>query len=180
MLEGPYRAGPWPGLTPNGAAVLLGCAVFLAVGQILVGPPLRPLPDLPLVGGTALLPLAIAARIVKMPGAASATCGAYLLPRAVIGLFQSNLDQPPLLLAPAVVFDVALWALQTHAPRAPHAALAGAAFGLTLSVLEPAFRVFLGADPAVWTGPAVWAAAVITTVVCAVVGTAATARGRAS
>jgi hypothetical protein len=140
------------------------------------------LPDLPLVGGTALLPLAIAVRIVRMPGAASATCGAYLLPRSVIGLFQSNLDQPPLLLVPTIGFDVALWLLGTRAPRlkpAPRAALAGALFGLVLGLIEPPYRVFLGADPATWSGPGVWIAAAITSVVCAAIGTVLSARGRA-
>ena len=183
MLEGPYRAGPWPGLTPSGAAVLLSCAAFLAVGQIMIGPPRQPLPDLPVVGGTALLPLAIAARIVRMPGVATATCGAYLMPRAVISLLQSSLDQPPLLLVPAVGFDLGLWILSSRVPRlrpGPRSALAGAVFGLLLGLLEPAFRVFLGADPAIWNGPVVWVAALITMLVCAGVGTVATARGTAS
>ena len=37
-LRGPYRAGPWPGLTPAGAGVLLGCALLLAGGQLIVAP----------------------------------------------------------------------------------------------------------------------------------------------
>jgi hypothetical protein len=183
MPSGPYRAGPWPGLTPQGAGVLLGCALFLAIGQTMIGPPRQPLPDLPVVGGAALLPLAIAVRIVRMPGAASATCGAYLLPRSVIGLFQSILDQPPLLLVPTVGFEVVLWLLWTRAPRLqafPRAALAGALFGLALGLIEPPYRVFLGADPATWSGPALWLATAITSAVCAAVGTVLSARGTGS
>ena len=39
-----YRDGPWPGLSPAGAAVLLGCALLLAGGQLVVGDPRRRFP----------------------------------------------------------------------------------------------------------------------------------------
>jgi hypothetical protein len=167
-----YRAGPWPGLTPSGAGILLGCAVFLAIGQSIVGVPRQPLPDLPLTGVTALLPLALALRIVQMPGAASAVCGAYLLPRATVALFQTSLDQPPLLLVPTIAFDVLLWLLHTRMPRLrpqPRAVIAGALFGALLASIEPSFRLFLGANPATWSGASVWAAVIATAVACAAI-----------
>jgi hypothetical protein len=176
----PYRAGPWPGLTPSGAGVLLGCAFFLAVGQILIGPPRAPLPDLPAVGLTALLPLALAVRMTQMPGAASGVCAAYLLPRSVIGLFQSSIDQPPLLLVPAMAFDVTLWLLQSRLTAQLRALAAGAIFGVLLGVVEPPFRVLLGADSITWSGPAVLVAAVLTGVVCAATATVLNVRGTAT
>jgi hypothetical protein len=200
---GRYRAGPWPGLTPAGARVLLACAVFLAIGQVLIGPPMRPLPDLAVVGATALLPLLVAVRIVPMPGAASGVCGAYLLPASLISLLQPSIPQPPLLLVPAVAFDLALWLDSSHfaaftevlpwgkpAPaRRPaaiprvttaRAAIAGGVFGLVLATLEPAFRLFLGGDPAIWSGAARWLAIPITALVCAGLATLLSARGTAS
>jgi hypothetical protein len=172
VKSSPYRAGPWPGITPSGAGILVGCAVFLAVGQALVGVPRQPLPDLPLVGLTALLPLALALRILQMPGAASAVCGAYLLPRATIALFQARLDQPPLLLVPTIVFEVLLWLLATRTRRLrpqPRAVIAGALFGALLASIEPSFRLFLGANPATWSGLGVWLAVIATAAVCAAV-----------
>src|SRR5260370_32640221 len=106
---GPYRLGPWPGLTPRGAGVLIGCALLIGLAQTLLGPPGTAVPDLPLLGLTALLPMALATRIVRAPGAASAACGAYLMPRALLSLAQPGLELPPLLLVPAVAFDLALW-----------------------------------------------------------------------
>jgi hypothetical protein len=183
MKRSRYRAGPWPGVTPSGAAVLLACAAFLAIGQALIGTPEKPLPDVSVVGVTALLPMALALRIVQVPGAASAVCGAYLLPRSVIALLQTQLDQPPLLLVPAIVFDIALFVLASREPRvrpAPRALLAGAAFGAILAALEPAFRIFLGADPMTWSGPVIWAAIAATAVACAATATVVNARGTAS
>jgi hypothetical protein len=197
-----YRAGPWPGLTPRGAGLLLGCAVFLAIGQIMVGPPTRPLPDLAVVGVTALLPLVAGARIVEMPGSASAIVGAYLLPASLVSLLVPAVQPPPLLLVPAIAFDLALWLQRAHvtaltelwpgrravrhrrgSPRRPttlRAACAGAAFGLVLALVEPAFRLFLGAPPAVWSAPNLWAATLVTTATCGVLGTLLTARGTAA
>jgi hypothetical protein len=109
MGGGPYRAGPWPGLMPRGAGLLLGCALLLAGGQLVLGNPARPLPDLPVLAALALAPLALATRLSRIPGAASAVCGAYLLPRSVISLLHPSLEPPPLLLVPALVFDVSLW-----------------------------------------------------------------------
>jgi hypothetical protein len=197
---GPYRAGPWPGLTPAGARVLLACAAFLAVGQVLVGPPTRPLPDLAILGATALLPLLIAVRIVRTPGAATAVCGAYLLPASLLSLLRPSIPPPTLLLVPAVAFELALWLEAAHVAqfvplrqpptrRRPsrsgrssraRAVLAGAVFGLTFAIVEPAYREFLGGDPAVWSGPARWAAIPVTTLVCGGLATVLSARGRAS
>jgi hypothetical protein len=201
---GPYRAGPWPGLTPAGARVLLACAAFLAVGQVLIGPPMRPLPDLAVIGATALLPLLVAVRLVRAPGAAMAVCGAYLLPASLVSLLRPSIPPPPLLLVPAAALELTLWLNATHftaftdllprreppiqRPRAAaqgtptrvRAALAGAAFGLTLAIVEPAYQVFLGSDPTLWTGPARWLALPLTAVVCAGLATLLSARGTAS
>jgi hypothetical protein len=104
-----YRAGPWPGLSPAGGMVLLGCALLLAGGQLVVGDPRSPLPDVPLLGVLALLPMALATRLVGAPGAASAVCGAYLLPRALFSLADPSIEPPPLLLVPALAFDASAW-----------------------------------------------------------------------
>jgi hypothetical protein len=200
---GPYRAGPWPGLTPAGARVLLACAAFLAVGQILIGPPMRPLPDLAVTGGTALLPLLVAIRLVRAPGAVMAVCGAYLLPASLTSLLRPSIPPPPLLLVPAVAFELALWLngahfaaftdllprrkSPVHRPRAAResptrlrAAFAGAVFGLTLAIVEPAYQLFLGGDPAAWSGQARWAALPVTALVCAGLATLLSDRGTAS
>jgi hypothetical protein len=203
MLEGPYRVGPWPGLTPSGAGVLLGCAVLLAVGQLFVGSPQRPLPDLPVLGIAALLPVVIATRIAWTPGAASAVCGAYLMPRTLLSLAHPALELPPLLLVPSLAFDLALWlsasdltrALQSW-PRRPHprwkrspptvrspgrarAVLAGAAFGLVLSLVEPPYALLLGADSAAWSGIQLWLGGALTVIACAAVASLS-ARGTTS
>jgi hypothetical protein len=186
--------------------MVLACAGFLAVGQVLIGPITRPLPDLPLLGVTALVPLAVAERIVRVPGAASAACGAYLLPRSLVSLLVPALPQAPLLLVPTIIFDLVIWLDASHFFTAlvdalpsrlgvrrppkrksttvtfsrPRALLAGGAFGLILSLVEPSYQLFLGGDPATWSGPAVWVAAVATTLVCAPLATIVTVRGRAS
>ena len=203
VSAGPYRSGPWPGLTPRGAVVLLGCAVLLGVAELLVGEPRRALPDLPLLGALALLPMATAVRIVSAPGAASAVCGAYLLPRSLVSLLFPEVQPPPLLLAPAIVFDLALWlragdlarawrgmrnrgdpwrrrpAPITRQPTAWRGAAAGALFGLTLALVEPAYALLLGGDAANWSGAQLWSAGVATIAACAVVG-AITGRGGAA
>src|SRR6185312_14653232 len=116
-----------------GAGLLLACAAFLAIGQILVGPPRQPLPDLPVVAATALVPLAIATRLVGMPGAAVAVCGAYLLPASLVSLLFGEQAQPPLLLAPAFAFDLGLWLDHSRLPlkaglNRGRAVIAGALF----------------------------------------------------
>jgi hypothetical protein len=198
-----YRVGPWPGLTPRGAAILLACAVFLAIGQVMVGPPGSPLPDLPVLGVTALLPLVVGARILRTPGSASAIAGVYLLPASLVSLLMPSIQPPPLLLVPAVAFDVGLWLQPAHlvalaglwpgraSPGRRHrvpalqltrlrAVAAGAVFGLVLALIEPPFRLFLGAQPAVWSAPELWLATVVTTAACAALGTLLTARGTAA
>jgi hypothetical protein len=198
---GPYRAGPWPGLTPAGAGVLLGCALLLAGGQLIVAQPSRPLPDLPILAVCAFAPLVLATRLTNSPGAAAAVCGAYLLPRSVLSLFDPGLEPPPLLLVPALVFDIGLWIStadlanllnvwpgRRHAwrrrkrsPRQPgsvRASLAGGLFGVTLAALEPPFVVLLGADPATWSGPAVIAAAAVCTAMCTLLGLGPPGGGR--
>jgi hypothetical protein len=183
--------------------LLLACAAFLAVGQVLIGPALRPLPDLAVIGATALLPLLVAVRIVRAPGVAMAVCGAYLLPASLVSLLWPSIPPPPLLLVPAVALELALWLNTTHfaaftdllprrkapvsRPQAAHrtptrvrAVLAGAVFGLTLAIVEPADQLFLGSNPALWTGPARWLALPVTALVCAGLATLLSARGTAS
>jgi len=171
---------------------------------LLIGPLTRPLPDLPVLGLTALMPLAIAERIVRAPGAATAVCGAYLLPRATLSLLVPTIPPPPLLLVPAVAFDLGLWLDASHfdamvdmlprrlrtwrVGRKPSTAqfsrgrplVAGAVFGLVLALVEPAYQVFLGADPRVWSGPSIWIAAIATTLICGGLATVITVPGRAS
>jgi hypothetical protein len=197
-----YRAGPWPGLTPRGAGILLACAAFLAIGQIMVGPPAKPLPDLAVVGATALFPMLVGLRIVRTLGAGSAVCGVYLLPASTVSLLLPGVAPPPLLLVPAIVLDLALWLepadlksvadllpgvhlrrrvpVRAWQPTTARVAMAGAAFGLVLSLVEPPFRILLGADPAVWSGPPLWVGVVATTAVCAAIATLLTARGTAA
>jgi hypothetical protein len=168
----------------------------------MVGPPATLLPDLPVLGVTALLPLVVGARIVRAPGTASAIAGVYLLPASLVSLLVPSVPPPPLLLVPAIAFDLALWLEPAHLAnlaelwpgRAPgprrrvptgqattlRAACAGGVFGLVLAVIEPPFRLFLGAQPAVWSAPELWLATLVTTATCAVLGTLLTARGRAA
>jgi hypothetical protein len=51
----------------------------------------------------------LATWLVRMPGAASAVSGAYLLPRTLLSVIDPGLPLPPLLLIPAMVFDVLVW-----------------------------------------------------------------------
>jgi hypothetical protein len=192
--------------------MVLACAGFLAIGQVLIGPISKPVPDLTVLGVTALVPLALAERILRVPGSATAACGAYLLPRSLISLLVPSIAQPPQLLVPTIVFDLVLWLDASHlyalrdairdalptrlrfwgahgtqaaAPSSvpftrTRALLGGGAFGLVLSLVEPSYEMFLGGDPVLWTGPLVWVATVLTTLVCAAVATILTVRGRAS
>jgi hypothetical protein len=101
----------------------------------------------------------------------------------MIALLQSRLDQPPLLLVPAIAFDLALWQLASRAPHLqPNArtAAAGAVFGALLAAIEPTFRMFLGANPLTWTGPNVWIDVVATAAACAAIAPVVSARGKAS
>jgi hypothetical protein len=192
VIEGPYRLGPWPGLTPKGAGVLLGCALLLAAIELLLGDAQRALPDMAVLGPATLAPLALATRIVKTPGAAAAVCGAYLLPRAVISLVNPSVTLPPLLLIPALAFDIAVWLRADDLKNAwrarqrwrqrkrvdrrigPRRALAaGAVFGLVLAAVEPPFAILLGADPPNWSGPELLLAGVACVLGCAVTGSIA-------
>jgi hypothetical protein len=184
--------------------VLLACAAFLAIGQILVGPPMRPMPDLAVSGATALLPLVVAVRITRFAGAATAACGAYLLPASTVSLLIPSVPPPLLLLVSAVVYDLTLWLrpethlsrlleflprhrtvrqrrpVPAHGTSPRRAAVAGAAFGLALAVVEPPFRVLLGGDASIWSGPSLWVAAAAAALSCAIVGTLLTFRGTAA
>jgi hypothetical protein len=204
MPESRYRAGPWPGLTPTGALILLGCAVLLGLAQTVVGNPHRALPDLPLLAITTLVPLLLGTRIVRAPGAASAVCGAYLMPRTLVSLVEPELEPPPLLLVPALALDLAVWirgadlARLAHAwPRRerrwrkrrgsvqrrldwPRAAFAGGLFGLVLSAVEPPFAILYGADPSQWMPASLALGGGLAVVACALVASMLSARDTAS
>src|SRR5207244_12304024 len=85
MLDGPSRVVPWPGLSPRGGALLLGCALLLGIASAATGDPRGAMPDLPVLGITSLLPMLLATRIVNAPGAASGAFGASLLPGTLRG-----------------------------------------------------------------------------------------------
>src|SRR5438270_10542313 len=206
MLRGPYRVGPWPGLTPTGAFILLGCAVLLAaVAETVVGSPRRALPDLPILAVGTLVPMLLGTHIVRAPGAASAICGAYLMPRTLISLVEPRLEPPPLLLVPAPAFDLALWARAADLARIANAwprredrwrkrprpsrrrrldwwraAFAGGVYGLVLSVVEPPFATLYGADPSSWMPADVRLAGSLAVVGCGLVALSLSGRGTAS
>jgi hypothetical protein len=205
MTRRPLRAGPWPGLRPLGALVLLGCAALIAVGLAPVGEPHQPLPDLVTLAVTTFVPLMLAARALHMPGAAAAACGAYLLPRTLVSLVNPTTELPPLLLVPAVAFELAAWLRPSDVRAATRVwpwrsgarrsregerrprritwrrgIVAGAVFGITLSLIEPPFAMLLGADRATWSGSNLWLAAGLSTVACAALGATLSARGTAS
>jgi hypothetical protein len=205
MLDGPFRVGPWPGLSPRGGAVLVGCALLLGIASAATGDPRRALPDVPLLSIASLLPMLLATRLVNAPGAASGVCGAYLLPRSLISLIDPAIDPPPLLLVSAVAFDLVLWlraadlarvasawprrdaTWRKHPPKPIRqitlwrALCAGAAFGIVLSLVEPPFSVLLGADPSHWTNTDVATAGGVTAVCCALLAAVGlSGRGRAS
>jgi hypothetical protein len=103
ILGGPYRAGPWPGLTLRGALLIVLHAGLLAI----LAETWWPLSVLPLLTITVLM---------RMPGAASAVSGAYLLPRSLLTL-TGALGMAPLLLAPAMAFDLVVWLRADDIPR---------------------------------------------------------------
>lgn len=197
--------GPWPGLTPTGALILLGCAVLLAaMAETVVGSPRLALPDLPMLAVGTLVPMLVGTRIVRAPGAASAICGAYLMPRSLISLVEPNLEPPPLLLVPALAFDLALWVRAADLrrianawpgrerawrkrPRPSHrrldwwrAAFAGGVYGLVLSAVEPPFALLYGAEPSNWMPADVGLAGCLAIVGCGLVALSLSARGTAS
>lgn len=137
----------------------------------------------------------MATRVTRVPGAASAVCGAYLLPRTLLSLFVANLEPPPLFLVPTLAMDAVVWlratdlrALRELLPRQRsawrqrgprtlrelqpvRAAIGGAVYGLVLSAVVPPWAVLLGGtDPATWTGSTVWLGAVAAALVCALEG----------
>jgi hypothetical protein len=119
-----------------------------------------------------------------------------LLPRTLVSLFEPTIGPPPLLLVAALAFDLVAWlstddlrslknvwpgrarAWRKRHRRPRHvslgrAVLAGASFGLGLSIVEPPFAILLGTDPSAWSGSAGWLAAGTCVVVCAVIGSIA-------
>ena len=194
MTHGGYRVGPWPGLTPRGAAALLLAALAMGVAQLLIGPVDGPWPDLAVLGATAFAPLVVATRLTGVPGAAAAVSGAYLLPRTLVSLLEPSIAPPPLLLVPALAYDVSAWLRasdlagvasvwpgranpwrrkRVRQPRrvgTARAAIAGAIFGLVLAAVQPPFAILLGGDPAAWAGVDLWLGSGACVAACAVLG----------
>jgi hypothetical protein len=171
------RAGPWPGLTARGAALVLAHGLLLAALFGLLAAlglglgPATAVAYLGVASAGAAAVLVLAARLTRLPGAAVAAAVAFALPAIGLGLVRGD-SPPPELIAPAMTFELALWVrrddlgglatvwpararqrLWRRRSRAPRsfspgrAALAGAAFGLVLSVLGPPMAVLLGASP---------------------------------
>jgi hypothetical protein len=153
---GPYRDGPWPGLTARGAGLVLAHGVLVAAGQVLVG---GPRPDLIWLCVLTVIPMALATRVVQVPGVASAVAVVYLLPRSLLSLLSPEIALPPPLLVPAVVFDVLAW-LRREDLRMPRnrrhvrtarqvsparLAIAAVAACLVLAIVEPPFAAFFSA-----------------------------------
>ena len=203
--DAPFRWGPWPGLTGRGAAVLLADALLLAGTQWLLGTAeisvadRAALPWLPLVSAGAAGALALAAGLLRMPGAASAAVGVYLLVRSLPSLLLPALAPPPLLWPPTLLLDFVLWLRRDdlerlldawprsradrmrrawrRRPKAGprtfgprRAAVAGALFGVALAVLEPPYDLLLGADPSRWQIEAVAAAVLLSALSAALTG----------
>jgi hypothetical protein len=182
---GPWRSDPWPGLTWRGAALLLACGALLAAGQLMLGVPRRPWPDLVQTAVLSLAPLALATRIVRAAGAASAVCGAYLLPRALLSLLNSSIELPPPLIVPAMLFDLGCWLrrgdLRLPLPRGARwqrkeriarevtgrrAAIGGALYGASLVAAATGFAEFLNPETA-WLSNETALAAGLAGVACA-------------
>jgi hypothetical protein len=164
------------------------------VGQVLLGSTDRPWPDLPLLGLSALVPLVVATRLTGIPGAAAAVCGAYLLPRTLVSLIEPSIDPPPLLLVPAIAYDLSAWlrasdlsglaqmwpgrgsawrrrpSRQRRRIGTVRAACSGALFGLVLALVEPPFAILLGDDARDWAGTALWVASAVCVGICALIG----------
>ncbi|MBI2756017.1 MAG: hypothetical protein HYX52_04820 [Chloroflexi bacterium] len=117
---GPFRSGPWPGLTPAGARLVLALAGGLGGTQLVLGAPevdiaaRAAFPWLPLAALGSLFILALAGRILPEPGVLSAVAGAYLLPRTLVSYLVPEVA-PPLALWPAAfALDVCLWLRREH------------------------------------------------------------------
>jgi hypothetical protein len=142
------------------------------------------LPYVPLAAVLSVAALVASARLLPVPGVASAVCGLYLLAASVLSLFSERLAPPPLLLPAAMALDLACWlrasdlraladiwpsrnpqtALRRawrprdRRPRAltPRRALiGGAVYGLLVGLLEPPYAVLLGSPRDQWSSESV-------------------------
>jgi hypothetical protein len=111
----PLRAGPWPGLTPRGAYVLLLHALVLATLFVLLaalGLSLAPptlVAYLALAAAASVAVLVLAEGLVRLPGVGVAVCAVFLLPPALLSLARPAVSPPLELVGPATLFDIALW-----------------------------------------------------------------------
>jgi hypothetical protein len=182
-----YRAGPWPGLTARGAALLAACAWLLLACDFLLGSPERALPDLVWLAVVEAGPPLLATCLVRAPGCASAVCGVYLLWRSLPSLVDPTIELPPLLLPPAVACDLAVWIdpqdvrpltrrvwrRRSRAERSLttwRGGAGGVSFGVVLALVEPPFALFLGSDPSGWQPGDRLLAGALAAVACAAVG----------
>lgn len=155
-ILGPYRQGPWPGLTARGAALVFAHGVLLAAGQLLLGNSRNVI----WLGVLTVIPMALATRVVQVPGVASAVAVVYLLPRTLVSLVDPSIEPPPPLLVAAVVFDVLAWVRREdfQMPRrnrrrtrdgrqitTVRLVIACVVAGVVLALVEPPFAAFFSA-----------------------------------
>jgi hypothetical protein len=111
----PLRSGPWPGLTPRGAAVVLLHALLLGALLLLlpaVGLSLEPATQiayLALASALSVAVLVLAESILRVPGVGVAVCAVCLLPLTLLSLALPAVSPPLELVAPATIFDLMLW-----------------------------------------------------------------------
>jgi len=109
------RSGPWPGVTPRGAAVVLLHALVLGALLLLLGAvglslePATQIAYLALVSALSVAVLVLAESILGVPGVGVALCAVCLLPLTLLSLVLPALSPPLELVAPATIFDLVLW-----------------------------------------------------------------------
>jgi hypothetical protein len=125
-----------------------------------------------------------------------------LLPRTLVSLVLPGFEPPPLLLVPAVAFELGVWLRASDLTGLAHTwprkrspwrrrarqprrlsgwrmAVGGALFGLVLVAVAPPFAILLGGDATPWPAASIVLASAWSAVGCGVVGAALSARGRA-
>lgn len=111
----PLRSGPWPGLTPRGAGVVLLHALVLGALLLLPGAiglslePATQIAYLALMSVLCVAVLVLAESILRVPGVGVAICAVCLLPLTLLSLMVPAVSPPLELVAPATIFDLVLW-----------------------------------------------------------------------